>query len=240
MNDVSLERQGPVAVITLDRPERRNALDTDTVAELSSHLSDFDQNPDYRAAVIRGAGPVFCAGARRDADTSDQPGSAQPVRNPGLADLVIDLQQDKPVVAAVHGYAIGGGVRVLLHCDFVVAARSTRFRLPEILLGLDVGPLWELIRESGTRGFADDVCLTGRYWTAEEADHAGIVHNVVDDDDVFNAALAAATEFAALPGNALGELIRSKRRIIRRIESGAANQQGTRREDSPAITNGGN
>ncbi|HEX4402907.1 MAG TPA: enoyl-CoA hydratase/isomerase family protein [Galbitalea sp.] len=238
MSDVSFERQDDVALITLSRAERRNALDPQMLAELDAHLIEFDQASELRAAVIRGAGPVFCAGAKRETGEVPQEPKRSHGNGPGLAQLVVNLRENKPVIAAVHGYAIGGGVRILLHCDLVLAGRSTLFRVPEILLGLEVRPLWELIRARANTGFADDVCLTGRYWTAEEAHAAGVVQKVVEDADVFQASLEAAAELGALPANALNELVGAKREILRKVESGV--EHIPRRRDSSANTNGGN
>jgi len=215
MPDVRFEREGEVARITLDRPERLNALGPEMLAELAGRLADFDGDEGLLAAVITGEGRAFCSGALRppagEAPTAHGNAAA-------LAGLVLDLAHDKPVLAAIHGHAIGSGIRLALHCELLIAEKSTRLRIPEASLGLDARAFWDLLAARGAGGFADDVCLTGRFWSADEGLRAGVVHRVVDDGDALCAAMAAAQELTQLPQAGIRDLVRRRRGALRQLE----------------------
>ena len=182
-----------VATITLDRPHRLNAYDVAMRDELWAALAAAADDPEVRVAVLRGAGTAFSTGGDlAEFGTAPSPIAARSVRFardvPGLL-----ARFAKPIVAGVHGYAVGGGFEIALLADFTIAAADARFQLPEVGLGMipGVGGTQALPRAVGI-GRALDVVLTRRWLSAAEALAMGIVTRVVVPD-----ALAAETEAVA-------------------------------------------
>src|SRR4051794_11662430 len=131
---------GPVAVLTLNRPERRNALGSALIDQLSEALSRADVDPGVRAVVITGAGPVFCAGMDLKevaGSSTDELESATVARVQALADLMTQVHQmSKPTIAALNGDALAGGAGLATACDFVIAAETAHLGYPEVRRGL--------------------------------------------------------------------------------------------------------
>ena len=195
---VRLERDGPVTVVTIDRPERRNAVDGPAAAALAGAFRDFDRDPGASVAVLTGAGGAFCAGADLKAIADGRPprvaadgdGPMGPTR----------LRLTKPVLAAIEGPAVAGGLELALWCDLRVAAEGAvlgvlnrRFGVPLI----DLGTI-RLPRLVG-HGRAMDLILTGRPVGAAEALAMGLVDRVVPDGTARAAAVGLARDLAALP-----------------------------------------
>jgi enoyl-CoA hydratase len=195
---VRVEQDGPVRVVTIDRPERRNAVDGPAAAALADAFRAFDRDPGASVAVLTGAGGAFCAGADLKAIAAGQPprvaadgdGPMGPTR----------LRLSKPVLAAIEGPAVAGGLELALWCDLRVAAEGAtlgvlnrRFGVPLI----DLGTV-RLPRIVG-HGRAMDLILTGRAVGAAEALAIGLVDRVVPDGEALTAALALARDLAALP-----------------------------------------
>jgi enoyl-CoA hydratase len=195
---VRVEQDGPVTVVTIDRPERRNAVDGPAAAALADAFRAFDRDPGASVAVLTGAGDAFCAGADLKAIAA-----GQPPRMAGDGDGPMGptrLRLSKPVLAAIEGPAVAGGLELALWCDLRVAAeRATlgvlnrRFGVPLI----DLGTV-RLPRIVG-HGRAMDLILTGRAVGAAEALAIGLVDRVVPDGEALTAALALARDLAALP-----------------------------------------
>jgi enoyl-CoA hydratase len=195
---VRVERDGPVTVVTIDRPERRNAVDAPTAAALADAFRDFDRDERASAAVLTGAGGAFCAGADLKAIAAGEPprvaadgdGPMGPTR----------LRLSKPVIAAIEGPAVAGGLELALWCDLRVAAEGATLgvlcrRLGVPLIDLGTIRLPRLIGHSR----AMDLLLTGRAVVAAEALAMGLVNRVVPDGSARAAAVALAAELAALP-----------------------------------------
>jgi enoyl-CoA hydratase len=195
---VRVERDGPVTVVTVDRPERRNAVDGPAAAALAGAFRDFDRDPGASVAVLTGAGGAFCAGADLKAIAAGQPprvaadgdGPMGPTRR----------RLSKPVLAAIEGPAVAGGLELALWCDLRVAAEGAvlgvlnrRFGVPLI----DLGTI-RLPRLIG-HGRAMDLILTGRPVGAAEALAMGLVDRVVPDGTARAAAVGLARDLAALP-----------------------------------------
>lgn len=200
MQAVRFETDGPVAVITLDRPQVRNAIDGPTAAELLAAVQRFAHDDDLSVAVLTGAGGTFCAGAdlkaigagngnRVEADTT-KPGPLGPTR----------LRLDKPVIAAVEGHAVAGGLELALWCDLRVAARTAVFGVYCRRWGVPLvdGGTVRLPRLIG-HSRAMDLILTGRSVDADEALSMGLVNRVTEPGQALAAAVALAHELAALP-----------------------------------------
>jgi methylglutaconyl-CoA hydratase len=180
---------GPVVVLTLNRPERRNALGAALIDELSVALSHADHEPGVRAVVITGAGSTFCAGM--DLKEIDGPGpGAWPeseksavARVQAIADLLTQVHElGKPTIAALNGDALAGGAGLATACDFVIAAESARIGYPEVRRGLvPAMVLHDLVRQVGDRR-ARSLLLTGAPIEAVEAEHWGLFNRVVPPD----------------------------------------------------------
>lgn len=180
---IIVETDGPLTIITINRPEARNALHRPAQIELAAAFDAFRDAPEQWVAILTGAGDqAFCAGHDLKQQASGGGLGSTPAGFGGLAERR-DL--DKPVIAAVNGGAFGGGFETVLACDIVVAARHTRFALPEPRVGLAAlgGGMQRLPREIGLKR-AMGMMLTGRAVTADEAFQLGFVNEVVDDDVV--------------------------------------------------------
>lgn len=194
MIKVSLQGNG-VAVLTLNRPEARNALSRPMIAELSLALERCEADPSVRVLLLTG-GPPFCAGAdiAELAEMSLLEALASDFS--GCCDRLAACR--KPVVAAVEGYALGGGCELIEMCDLVIAAEDARFGHPEILLGTlsGAGGTQRLARAVG-RAKAMDLILSGRQILAPEAEGIGLISRVTPKGESLAAALEVAGEIAA-------------------------------------------
>ena len=211
-NTLLFEVDNHVAQITLNRPQGANAISLELARELMSAALKCDENPAVRAVLIKGAGPLFCAGG----DLKEFSGKGD-----GLADhlktvtaylhgaMSILARMDAPTVAAVHGSAAGAGLSLAAACDIVLAAESTRFTLAYTRLGLspDGGVTHLLPRVIGWKR-AMELMLTNRIFSAREAMDWGIVTRVVAEGDVFEEAGNIAAELAKGPTRAFGQVKR--------------------------------
>jgi enoyl-CoA hydratase len=177
--NILVERRGPVGLITLNRPPALNALNSALIAELGAALDDFEADPAIGAIVVTGGDKAFAAGA----DVKEMVGKTYPETY--LEDFITRGWERvagcrKPVVAAVAGFALGGGCEIAMMCDVVVAADTARFGQPEIRLGTmpGAGGTQRLTRFIG-KAKAMDLCLTGRMMDATEAERAGLVSRIV-------------------------------------------------------------
>ncbi|MFI6579866.1 enoyl-CoA hydratase/isomerase family protein [Embleya sp. NPDC050493] len=208
MKYVRIERPEPrVAIVRLDRPDRLNALSATMVSDLKAAFAGLNRERGLRAIVLTGAGRGFCSGA----DLSGDPDHAPDAEGRGpvghvyrsqehLSELILAVHEcEKPVIAAVHGAAVGGGLALALACDLRVADESTRFGSVFIKVGLssaDVGTSYLLPRLVGpTR--AAELMLTGRHFDAAEADAYGLLNARVPAGEHLGAALDLARGIAA-------------------------------------------
>jgi enoyl-CoA hydratase len=205
---VQFVADGAVARLILSRPEKRNAVSPDMAAGLEAALDRLEDSPELRVAVIHGdGGAAFCAGADLDYVARGE-GARLSTRRSGFAGFV-RYPRRKPVIAAVHGYALGGGFEIALACDLIVAERSAQFGLPEVTRGLIANGGGVLRLASALpRARALDLILTGRRLSAAEADQLGLVTQVVDDGQAVAAALSLAAVIAAHPPGAVQESLR--------------------------------
>jgi enoyl-CoA hydratase len=192
---------GPVAVVTIDRPEVRNAIDGPTAAELLDAFRRFDTDDDLAAAVLTGAGGTFCAGADLKAMSDPHRERVNRVSTDGDGPLgPTRLQLSKPVVAAVEGHAVAGGLELALWCDLRVASETAVFGVFCRRWGVPLvdGGTVRLPRIIG-QGPALDMILTGRAVDAAEALRVGLANRVVPAGTARDAAIALATDLASLP-----------------------------------------
>ena len=193
---VTYEKRDGIALVTLSRSEKLNALSREVLEDLLEVLEAIGKDPEVRAVVIAGSGKAFCAGA----DVSEFTKSLPEIREfIDLGRRVFELLEtmDKPVVAAVHGFALGGGFELALSCDLVVAAEGTQLGSPEINLGIvpGWGATQRLLATVGPYK-ARELVLLGDRITAEEALRLGIVNRVVPADKVLEEALSLARKLA--------------------------------------------
>ena len=188
--------QGRVGWITLHRPQQRNALNDTLMDALGQQLLDWDRNPDIGVIVITGGNKVFAAGA--DIAAMADMSYMQAVHSNFITRNWETIRHvRKPVIAAVAGYALGGGCELALACDVVVAAQSAQFGLPEVKLALlpGAGGTQRLPRTIG-KAKAMDMCLSARLLSAEEADRYGLVSRMVPDAELQQHTQALATQIA--------------------------------------------
>ena len=204
MDSVTSLKNGPVTVVTINRPERRNAVDFATAQALFDAFLAFNADANASVAVLTGAGGNFCAGADLKALASGMRGNRVAEEGDFGPMGPTRLQLDKPVIAAVEGYAVAGGLELALWADMRVAARSAvfgvfcrRFGVPLV----DVGTvrLPRLIGQSR----AMDMILTGRPVDAAEALAMGLANRVVDDGEALTAAIELGRQIAAFPQTCL-------------------------------------
>ncbi|WP_334174719.1 enoyl-CoA hydratase-related protein [Pseudoxanthobacter sp.] len=188
---------GPVGIITLNRPQALNALNSGITAEISAAAAAFDADDAIAAVVVTGSGRAFAAGA-----------DIREIRDKTFADVYAEQfvtatweglsRVRKPTIAAVAGHAIGGGCELALMCDIVIASETARFSLPETTIGIipGAGGTQRLTRIVG-KAVAMDMILTGRVLGAEEARAMGLVSRVVAKDTEVQEAVALATRIAA-------------------------------------------
>ena len=194
-------RDGPVGVLTLSRPDRMNAFNLTMCHEMIAALKEFDADPDVRAIVVHGEGRAFCAGADIEGgfggmNTATPPPTENGILRDSGGWLNLEIWElDTPVVAAVHGAAVGIGFTMLLPMDFVVAAEGTKMAIPFTRRGIvfDGAASYFLPRIVGLAK-ARDWAITGRTFRAEEANEAGMITELAADGE---AALDRAMEMAA-------------------------------------------
>jgi enoyl-CoA hydratase len=200
MSAVGVERTGPVSIITIDRPQVRNALDGPTAAQLVDAFRSFDSDDDTSVAVLWGAGGVFCAGADLRA-LADDPARANRFDRDGDGPMgPTRLSLTKPVVAAIEGYAVAGGLELALWCDLRIAADSARLGVFNRRWGIPLvdGGTVRLPRLIG-HGRALDLILTGRAVGAAEALDIGLVNRVAPTGAALDVAVELAQEIARFP-----------------------------------------
>ncbi|MGH6855514.1 MAG: enoyl-CoA hydratase [Aestuariivirga sp.] len=194
---VLIERSGRVAIVRLNRPEALNALNVELLNELVGKLTVLDRDPEIGSFLITGSDRAFAAGA--DIKEMQDRGFQEMLHLDWFAGWDSFTRLRTPIVAAVSGYALGGGCELAMMCDIVIAVDTAKFGQPELKLGVipGMGGTQRLTRAVG-KAKAADLILTGRMMGAEEAERAGLVARVVPAARLFDEALAAATQIAAL------------------------------------------
>lgn len=194
--NIIVETRGAVGLIRLNRPEAFNALSGDLMLEMKDALDNFESDDDIRAIVLTGSDKAFAAGADIKAmkDYSYMDAYKRDYITNGWERVATCR---KPVIAAVAGYALGGGCEVAMMCDFILAGDNAKFGQPEIKIGTIPGAggsqrLTRLIGKSKSM----EMCLTGRMMDAEEAERAGLVSRIIPVAELVDEALRVATEIA--------------------------------------------
>ena len=194
---VLVEKKGAVTLVTLNRPQALNALNSAVLRELIAVFADYDADPAQRCLVLTGSEKAFAAGA-----------DIKEMSNQGFADMYSAnffggweqvTRTRKPWIAAVAGFALGGGCEVAMMADFIIAADSAKFGQPEVKLGVTpgMGGSQRLTWAVG-KAKAMEMCLTGRMMGAEEAERSGLVAKVVPAESLLNEALKTAETIAGM------------------------------------------
>lgn len=210
---VLIRQQGAVRVVSLNRPQRLNAITIELLRDLNVALADAQADPAVRSIVLRGEGRAFCAGDDLVAQLDIGPASAAALRP-----FVDELQQvtchlmlgDKPVVGLVQGWAVGGGFSWTLNCDLTLWAQTARARLPEVGFGMFVsGGLSLLLPRAAGRMAAAEMTWLGAPMDAAHLQSLGVAWRVVPDDTLLDEGMALAAQLAELPEHAARQLKRS-------------------------------
>lgn len=195
---VRCERRGAVALLTLDRPKALNALDRATLESLLARAQELAGDASLRAVVLTGAGKAFAAGADIAAMRSMSPIEGEAFSQLGHSALSALENLPVPTIAAVNGYALGGGCELALACDWIYASNRARIGQPEVNLGLipGFGGTSRLVRRVGL-AWAKELVLTAEPLAADEAQRIGLVNRVFEPDELLDRALAAGEAIAA-------------------------------------------
>ncbi|HEV7368430.1 enoyl-CoA hydratase [Arenibaculum sp.] len=196
--NILVETRGRVGLITLNRPKALNALSDKLVTELGQAVDAFEADPEIGCLVLTGSEKAFAAGA----DIKEM--ASQGYMDVYLGDFITKKWQRvaqcrKPVIAAVAGYALGGGCELAMMCDFILAADTAKFGQPEITIGTipGSGGTQRLTRFVG-KSKAMEMCLTGRMMDAEEAERAGLVSRIIPAADLLDEAMKVAERIASM------------------------------------------
>lgn len=201
-----------VRLLTIDRPQRRNAFDPDTYSALAAAIEGADSDPDVRVSVLTGAGCVFTSGNDIASFQESAKHGEQRV-GAGMVLLRALACARKPIVAAVEGFAIGIGTTLLLHCDFAFAGRGTRFRMPFVPLGLcPEGASSYLLPQVAGLKRATELLMLGDEFGADEAAEAGLINRAVEPGSALTVALERADRIAA----ASAESVELTKMLLRR------------------------
>jgi len=194
--NIIVETDAAVGIVRLNRPKALNALNDALIAELSSALDAFEADDAIGCIVITGSEKAFAAGA--DIKQMAEANFSDYYKRDPFQNLERVARTRKPLIAAVSGYALGGGCELAMMCDFIIASDTAKFGQPEITLG--VMPAWggsQRLTRSVGKAKAMDLCLTGRMMDAAEAERAGLVARIVPADKLLEETLAAAKKIAA-------------------------------------------
>ncbi len=199
------ERKGRIAYITLNRPQILNAINDKLNQETADALREFDSDEEAWVAILSGKGRAFSSGADvkqrqlRPREELVRLGGPAGAKIPGGTLGLGQTVNWKPVIAAVHGYALGAGLGFATACDLIVAAEDTKFQIREVERGLGGSSHWAYAWFFGGGRFANDIALTGRFFSAQEAYQLGMVNRVVPAEQLMTEAESLAGEIMANP-----------------------------------------
>ena len=237
---ILVEQRGPVTLVTLNRPQALNALNGQVLADLLAASAAYDADASQGCAVLTGSERAFAAGA--DIKEMQAQGFAEMYGSNYFSGWERFTATRKPVIAAVAGYALGGGCELAMMCDFILAADTAKFGQPEIKLGVSpgMGGSQRLARAVG-KAKAMEICLTGRMMDAAEAERAGLVSRIVPAAELVDEAVKVATTIAGMAPLAvmankemvdaayettLGQGIRFERRLFHGLFGTADQKEG--------------
>lgn len=218
MSELLVATEGNVRFLTLNRPEKRNALNDALISGLKSALNDADKNDDIRAIVIRGSGKDFCSGAdlsalQKIADATYEE-NLEDARS--LAELFSIIRNVKvPVIAAVHGRALAGGCGLATACDLVVSTKTARFGYPEVRIGFVPAIVMAILRRNLSEKRAFEMITQGFEFSAQEALEMGLINRVFEND-TFDAAV---TDYLSVYKNVSRSAVILSKRLLYDMDS---------------------
>lgn len=206
MPEILVSTKSSLRILTLNRPDKRNALNDELISTLKDALREAGTDESLRAVVIRGAGKDFCSGA--DLSSIQKIASASYEENVedarNLAELFLLIRNVRlPVIAAVHGRALAGGCGLATACDLVVATKTARFGYPEVKIGFVPAMVAAILRRNLGEKKSFELLTRGFEYTAEEAVGLGLVNRTFDDDGFETAVLEYASQYANVSGSAV-------------------------------------
>ena len=210
-----------IATITLNRPDKLNAVSDEVVRQLAEAFRRFDLDPEADVAILNGNGRAFCSGADvrqrqlRSRDEFEKLGGPQGW-GANSADLLTRAAITGFQFTAVHGYVLGLGLGLTLECDLIVAAEGTRLQLTETSRGLGASRYWALFHFRGAGAFGDEITLTGRFFTAEEAFAAGLVNRLAPEGRHLEVARELAAQVLKNPPLSVRTTVRTRRWYMER------------------------
>ncbi|MAN45962.1 MAG: enoyl-CoA hydratase [Hyphomonas sp.] len=215
---ITFEHSDRIALVTINRPESLNALNQEVMREVAHVFAEIDRNKDIAVSVLTGEGRAFAAGA-----------DIKEMQPQSFSDMYVDdffglwdrfAACRKPVIAAVNGFALGGGCELAMMCDMIIASEKAKFGQPEIKLGVTPGMGGSIrLTKAVGKAKAMDMVLTGRMIDAAEADRIGLVSRVVEHDALMDTAMGAAKEIA---GYSIPSLMAAKEMVGRALEVSTA------------------
>src|SRR3954451_20820982 len=216
---VIVEQESPqITVVTLNRPERRNALTLELLTDLCSAVNVASEQPEQRVLILRGAGAAFCTGLdlKEAADTTKAHATAEMVANT----LIAISQTPLVTIAAVHGAAVAGGAGIMSACDYVVAAEKTKIGYPEARRGLVAGLVMTFLRRQVRERDLRELVLGGELIDAARAKEIGLVNRVVPPDQV----MSEAQKFAESVLQGAPGAISNTKKLIEQLWSSSVNE----------------
>jgi enoyl-CoA hydratase/carnithine racemase len=223
---VEYNRKDRIGHITLNRPEKLNAISDEMSLELCDALYQLYDDDDAMVGIISGNGKAFCSGAdvkqrqlRPQAELKKLGGPS--AREGNLRHPFFKPPQAKPIIAAMHGYVYGVALRIALYCDLTVASRGTKFQVTEVARGIDAIPFWMMLTQRGAGTFADDVCFTGRTWLAEEAYESKLLNRLTEPGAHLAEAEKLALEVLNNPPLAVRAVVEARRSVLEEIDAKA-------------------
>ena len=220
---VEYREEGGIGYITLNRPEKLNAFSDEVGIAFCDALYRLNDDSNAQIGIISGNGRAFCSGAdvrqrqMRAKEEMEKLGSPAG-RGGTFRDPFFRSSNFKPVIAAVHGYVYGLGVRIALYADLLVATRDAKFQITETPRGLDSTPFWMMLTSQGAGAFATDVSLTGRSWTGEEAARHGLLTRLCEAGEHVRVAEELAREVLRNPPLAVRAVVKARRSMLHEID----------------------
>ena len=219
---INIEKRDAIAILTLNRPERLNAVNGTMHSELTTLFRVIETDTDVRVAVLTGAGRGFCSGGDfgpdRDGQAARKSGLSMMQEARRIVDGILDFE--KPLIAAVNGAAVGLGATIALLCDVVIAAKPAKFGDPHVKMGITAGDggavIWPLLVGVNR---AKQLLMTGDLITADEAFDLGLVNEVVEEGQALPVALALAERLAAGPPYAIQSTKISVNKLIKELSN---------------------